>query len=56
VFGYPPANAATVAMKAVAGTLPSLGSVRLVRFVLFGDQDLSVFREVPGREPGLSGQ
>ncbi|WP_417567417.1 macro domain-containing protein [Marinobacter sp.] len=45
VFGYPLADAASVAMKALADTLPSLGSVRLIRFVLFSDQDLSVFQE-----------
>lgn len=54
VFGYPLADAATVAMKALADTLPSLGSVRLIRFVLFSDQDLSVFQEA--LESGLSGQ
>ncbi len=54
VFGYPLADAATVAMKALANTLPSLGSVRLIRFVLFSDQDLSVFQEA--LESGLSGQ
>ncbi len=54
VFGYPLADAATVAMKALADTLPSLGSVHLIRFVLFSDQDLSVFQEA--LESGLSGQ
>lgn len=55
-FGYPLADAAAVAMRAVADTLPGLHSVCLVRFVLFSDQDLSVFEEALGLEPGLSGQ
>lgn len=54
VFGYPLGDAATVAMRAVADALPSLGSVRLIRFVLFSDQDLSVFQKA--LESGLTGQ
>jgi len=55
-FGYPKKEAATVTMQAVAEILPSLTSVALIRFVLFGDQDLSVFREALNREPELSGR
>ena len=54
VFGYPLEDAAAVAMKAVADTLAELRSVRLVRFVLFSDQDLSVFDRALGVESGLS--
>ncbi|WP_273204915.1 macro domain-containing protein [Marinobacter subterrani] len=56
VFGYPLDEAASVAMRAVAEALSSLGSVRLIRFVLFSDQDLVEFREALAHEPGLSGQ
>ena len=55
VFGYPLKEAAAVAMKAVADTLPSLSFVGVIRFVLFSDQDLLVFREALTREPELSG-
>lgn len=55
-FGYPLQDAAMVTMKAVADILPSLASVRRIRFVLFSDRDLSVFREALVREPGLSGE
>ncbi|MCD1645883.1 macro domain-containing protein [Marinobacter adhaerens] len=54
VFGYPLQDAAAVAMKAVAGTLADLNSVRLVRFVLFSDQDLSVFDKALKLESSLS--
>ncbi|PPI83359.1 RNase III inhibitor [Marinobacter maroccanus] len=54
VFGYPLQDAAVVAMKAVAGTLADLNSVRLVRFVLFSDQDLSVFDKALKLESRLS--
>ena len=56
VFGYPLRDAAEVAMKAVADTLGDLNSVRHVRFVLFSDQDLSVFNKALGLESGLSGR
>jgi len=54
VFGYPLRDAAAVAMKAVADTLEELNSLRLVRFVLFNEQDLSVFDEARKLESGLS--
>ncbi|WP_296935165.1 macro domain-containing protein [uncultured Marinobacter sp.] len=56
VFGFPLRDAAAVAMKAVADSLTELNSVRLVRFVLFSDQDLSVFDEARKLESDLSGQ
>ncbi|MHA7808641.1 MAG: macro domain-containing protein [Marinobacter adhaerens] len=55
VFGYPLQNAAAVAMKAVSDTLAELNSVRLVRFVLFGDEDRKVFEQALELESGLSG-
>lgn len=42
-FGYPVPEAARVAMAAVAGEAWSLRSVRLVRFVLFGESDRAAF-------------
>ena len=56
VFGYPLQNAAAVAMKTVSGTLAELNSVRLVRFVLFSDEDRKVFEQALELESGLSGR
>lgn len=42
-FGYPIAEAAEVALRAVAEAAPTLERVRLVRFVLFSERDLAVF-------------
>ena len=41
-FGYPLAEAADVALGAVAEATPGLDSVRLVRFTLFGAEALAV--------------
>lgn len=56
VFGYPLQNAAAVAIKAVSDTLAELNSVRLVRFVLFSDEDRKVFEQALELESGLSGR
>ena len=56
VFGYPLQDAAAVAMKAVFDTLAELNSVRLVRFVLFSDEDRKVFEQALELESGLSGR
>ena len=56
VFGYPLPDAAAVALKAVADTLAELNSVRLIRFVLFSDQDLSEFDKALELASGLSGR
>ena len=56
VFGYPLQDAAAVAMKAVSDTLTELNSVRLVRFVLFSDEDRKVFEQALELESGLSGR
>lgn len=40
IFGYPVDEAAEVALRAIRDAAPGLGSVRLVRFVLFGESDL----------------
>lgn len=47
-FGYPMRDATQVALATVAETAPSLRSVRLVRFVLFDEAALDVYREVLG--------
>ena len=45
IFGYPVEEAAQVALETVAQETGNLESVRLVRFVLFGDKDLEVHEE-----------
>jgi O-acetyl-ADP-ribose deacetylase (regulator of RNase III) len=37
-------DAARVAVAAVREVLPQMSHLRLIRFVLFSDQDLAVFR------------
>jgi O-acetyl-ADP-ribose deacetylase (regulator of RNase III) len=44
VFGYPVDEAAAVAMRTIADAAPGLGTVRLVRFVLWDEGDLEVHR------------
>ncbi|MDC0662384.1 macro domain-containing protein [Marinobacter sp. SS21] len=44
VFGYPVREAAAVALAAVRESSASLRSVRLVRFVLFSDEDRQQFQ------------
>jgi len=43
-FGYPIDEAAPVAVRAVRDALPDLASIELVRFVLFGEDDLEAFQ------------
>jgi len=43
IFGYPLEEAAEVALRAVIEEAESLQNVRLVRFVLFGEEDLEVY-------------
>jgi O-acetyl-ADP-ribose deacetylase len=45
VFGYPVEEAAEVAMRTVREEAGKLGSVRLIRFVLFGARDLEVHEQ-----------
>jgi O-acetyl-ADP-ribose deacetylase (regulator of RNase III) len=42
-YGYPVAEAARVALRAVRGELALLPGIELVRFVLFGAADLAVY-------------
>ena len=43
-YGYPIDEAAEIALRTVRDTLPRLAGIRLVRFVLFSDADLAVYR------------
>jgi O-acetyl-ADP-ribose deacetylase (regulator of RNase III) len=51
-YGFPVDEASVVALEAVAGALRAGSPVRLVRFVLFSDADLDVYRRALA---GLSG-
>jgi O-acetyl-ADP-ribose deacetylase len=46
VFGYPVEEAAEVALGTVTEEAENLQSVRLVRFVLFGEEDLEVYERI----------
>ena len=46
IFGYPIAEAAAVACRAIAEAAPSLKHVQLVRFVLFSKKDLAIHQKV----------
>ena len=46
VFGYPMVEAARVALGTVVEAAEKLESVRLIRFVLFGEKDLEVHERV----------
>ena len=45
-YGYPIADAAEIAQRAVADALARLPTIRLVRFVLFSDADLQIYRRI----------
>jgi O-acetyl-ADP-ribose deacetylase len=49
VFGYPKGEAAEVALRTVIEEAESLRSVRLVRFVLFGEEDRQVYEDTLAR-------
>ena len=46
IFGYPVREAAEVALRAVVEETERLEHVRLIRFVLFGEEDLEVYERV----------
>ena len=54
VFGYPVEEAAGVALRTVLESAEELQSVRLIRFVLFGEGDLKVYEEVLSKLLGES--
>lgn len=45
-FGYPPREAAQVAFRIVKNEIPQLHSVKLIRFVLWGEDAMQTHREV----------
>ncbi len=49
VFGYPKGEAAEVALRTMIEEVESLRSVRLVRFVLFGEEDRQVYEDTLAR-------
>ena len=51
-YGFPVDEASVVALEAVAGALRAGSPVRLVRFVLFSDADLDVYRRALDDLPG----
>lgn len=51
-FGYPMEPAAGVALRTVAATAPALRSVRLVRFVLFGEPAAAAHEAALAAVPG----
>lgn len=46
IFGYPLRSAARTALKTIIDTIPLLKYVRLVRMVLYSNDDLKVFAEI----------
>ena len=46
IFGYPVEDAADVALRTVIEEVGELSSVRLIRFVLFSEEDLEVYERV----------
>jgi O-acetyl-ADP-ribose deacetylase len=55
-FGYPMEDAARVAFQAIIQLAPSLKSVRLVRFVLYGEAALGTHRRLLEEVLGPEGQ
>jgi O-acetyl-ADP-ribose deacetylase len=49
VFGYPKEEATDVTLRTIAGEAENLQSVRLVRFVLFGEEDRKVYEDALAR-------
>ncbi len=46
IFGYPLDAAAEVALRTVISRISQLDYLRLIRFVLFSDSDLSVYKKI----------
>jgi O-acetyl-ADP-ribose deacetylase (regulator of RNase III) len=49
IFGYPHEEAADVALRTILGAVPSLASLKRIRFVLFARADLEVHERVLSR-------
>ena len=52
IFGYPMEEAARVALATVIETIPTLGSVRRIRFVLYDEEALRVHADAPAELTG----
>jgi O-acetyl-ADP-ribose deacetylase (regulator of RNase III) len=50
VYGFPIERAAPIALRTTRETSERLSGIELVRFVLFSDGDLQVFREAQAAE------
>lgn len=46
VYGYPPEQAAQIAVAAVAETLPSVRPIKRVVFCCFSDRDLAIYERI----------
>jgi O-acetyl-ADP-ribose deacetylase len=46
IFGYPLKAAAEVAYQAIQSQLPDLKNIRLIRMVLWGQEDFEVHKEI----------
>jgi O-acetyl-ADP-ribose deacetylase (regulator of RNase III) len=44
-FHYPVQKAAPIALKAIKKILPELSNIKIIRFVLFSDRDLEIYKE-----------
>ena len=49
IFGYPVADAAEVAFRTIISEIPTLKSLKLIRFVLYSPQDLKVHEQALAR-------
>lgn len=47
-FGYPPTDAAEVAIKTIRNIIPQLQSIKLIRFVLWGEDAMKIHEQVMG--------
>ncbi|RME69097.1 MAG: macro domain-containing protein [Alphaproteobacteria bacterium] len=54
-FGYPAQEAAQIALDTVCETLPRLRSLKRIRFVLFGVEDLKRYQALLRRHGGAEG-
>jgi len=48
-FGYPIAAATEVALRTIINAIPQLKSIKLIRFVLYSENDLKVYEQVLSR-------
>lgn len=46
IFGYPPENAARIALNTVTDELPELSSIHYLRFVLYSTAELYLYEQL----------